>query len=127
MLKKAILTENAPAPIGVYSQGVMFNGILFLSAQAPLDPKTMDIVKGDIKIQIEQCFSNLVAVLNQAGGSADNITKITVYLTDMANFAKVNEVMSLLFKEPYPARAAVQVSALPKNTQVAVEAIAMII
>lgn len=123
MSKSVVLTTQAPKPIGTYSQAIKAGGFVFLSAQAPLVPETMEVVQGDIEAQIRQSFSNLAAVAAGAGGSTDNIVKLTVYLTDLTNFPIVNRVMEELFRAPFPARAAIGVSALPKNTHVAVEAI----
>jgi reactive intermediate/imine deaminase len=123
MSKSAVLTNDAPPPIGTYSQAVKANGFVFLSAQAPLVPATAQIVEGGIEAEIRQSFSNLAAVADAAGGSLDGIVKITVFLTDLGNFPIVNRVMEELFRAPFPARAAVGVSALPRNTAVAVEAI----
>jgi len=121
--KSAIHTENAPAAIGTYSQAIRAGGLVFLSGQIPLDPATMNIVGGDFEARTRQVFDNLKAVAEAAGGSLDQIVKLTVYLTDLANFATVNEVMADYFAEPFPARAALGVAALPKGADVEAEAI----
>lgn len=123
MSKAEVLTNKAPKPIGTYSQAIRAGNMVFLSAQAPLVPETMEIVEGGIEAQIKQAFQNLVAVAEGAGGSTDNVVKVTVYLTDLVNFPIVNRVMEELFRAPFPARAAIGVSALPRNSGVAVEAI----
>jgi reactive intermediate/imine deaminase len=123
MNKTAVLTKNAPPPIGTYSQAVKASGLVFLSAQAPLVPETTQVVEGGIEAEVRQAFANLAAVAEAAGGSTDDMVKLTVYLTDLGNFPIVNRVMEELFRAPFPARAAIGVSALPRNTAVAVEAI----
>jgi reactive intermediate/imine deaminase len=124
MLKKdAVHTDNAPAAIGTYSQAIQCGGLVFLSGQIPLVPATMTIVEGNFAARARQVFENLGAVCEAAGGSLDQIVKLTVYMTDLANFATVNEVMGEFFTAPYPARAALQVSALPKGTDIEAEAI----
>lgn len=123
MSKTVVLTDKAPKPIGTYSQAIKAGGFVFLSAQAPLVPDTMEVVEGGIEAQIRQAFDNLAAVAVGAGGSTDNIVKLTVYLTDLVNFPIVNRIMEELFRSPFPARAAIGVSALPRNTGVAIEAI----
>lgn len=126
MQKKIIETDKAPQAIGTYSQAVAANGFLFLSGQIPLNPVKMELVVGDISVQTEQVFQNIKAVLETAGAGLVNITKLTVYLTELSHFAKVNEVMAKLFVKPYPARAVVQVSALPKGADIEVDAIAIL-
>jgi len=121
--KTAIHTENAPAAIGTYSQAVNANGLVFLSGQIPLDPRTMEIVDGDFEARTRQVFDNLKAVVEAAGGTLDQIVKLTIYLTDLGNFATVNEVMESYFEAPYPARAALGVAALPKGADVEAEAV----
>ena len=123
MSKRAISTAAAPAAIGTYSQAIEAAGLVFLSGQIPLDPATMELVGSDIRARTEQVFANLAAVAAAAGGDLNDIVKLTVYLTDLAHFPVVNEVMTLHFKQPYPARAAIGVSALPKGADVEVEAI----
>ena len=123
MSKLAIHTADAPAAIGTYSQAINTGGLVFLSGQIPLDPATMEIVDGDFEARARRVFDNLKAVTEAAGGSLDQIVKLTIYLTDLGNFATVNEVMADYFAEPYPARAALGVAALPKGTDVEAEAI----
>jgi reactive intermediate/imine deaminase len=121
--KKIIHTDHAPQAIGTYSQAVDHNGLVFVSGQIPLDPVSMDMVPGGIEAQITQVFENLSAICNAAGGSLQNILKLTVYLTDMANFPQVNAIMEQYFEAPFPARAAVGVAALPKDAEVEMDAI----
>ena len=123
MSKKIIHTDHAPQAIGTYSQAVNHNGLVFVSGQIPLDPVSMDMVPGGIDAQITQVFENLSAICNAAGGSLQNILKLTVYLTDMANFPQVNAIMEQYFEAPFPARAAVGVAALPKDAEVEMDAI----
>ncbi|KAA1190460.1 RidA family protein [Pseudohalioglobus sediminis] len=124
MTNRAIIsTPEAPAAIGPYSQAVKVGGTVWISGQIPLVPDSMELVKGDIKAQATQVFQNLQAIANAAGGSLDNAVKINISLTDLADFAAVNEVMAEFFNEPYPARACVQVAALPKAVDIEVEAI----
>ena len=123
MSKLAIHTADAPAAIGTYSQAINTGGLVFLSGQIPLDPATMEIVDGDFEGRARRVFDNLKAVTEAAGGSLDQIVKLTIYLTDLGNFTTVNEVMADYFTEPYPARAALGVAALPKGTDVEAEAI----
>jgi len=120
---KTISTPDAPAAIGTYSQAVRAGDTVYLSGQIPLDPKTMKIVEGDFEAQARRVFDNLRAVCRAAGGDFDRVVRVTVYLTDLANFAKVNEVMSQNFKEPYPARAAIGVASLPRGSLVEVDAV----
>ena len=123
MTKQVIKTDKAPQAIGTYSQAVRVDSTVYISGQIPLVPKTMEIVQGDVGAQIERVFENLKAVVEAAGGTFANVVKLTVYLTDLANFARVNEVMASYFQEPFPARAAVGVAALPKGVAVEVDAI----
>jgi reactive intermediate/imine deaminase len=120
--RKVIATDKAPSAIGTYSQAVEANGTVYLSGQIPLDPETMEVVNGT-REQIDRVFQNLAAVAQAAGGDLSHIVKLNVYLTDLANFPTVNEVMGAYFNEPYPARAAVGVGALPKGVQVEIEGI----
>ena len=122
-MRKTISTDRAPAAIGTYSQAVCIDKLVFLSGQIPLVPETMEMVAGGINQQIEQVFDNLAAVCEAAGATLDQVVKFTVYLTDLAHFSKVNAEMEKRLDEPYPARAAVQVSALPRGAQIEVEAI----
>lgn len=121
--KKAFHSERAPAAIGTYSQAVRTGNLVFLSGQIPLDPATMEIVKGDFEARARRVFDNLSAVAVAAGGELDSIVKLTIFLTDLGNFATVNSVMAEYFNEPFPARAAVGVAALPKGADVEAEAI----
>ena len=120
---KTISTTEAPAAIGTYSQAVRAGDTVYLSGQIPLDPKTMKLVEGDFEAQARRVFENLKAVCSAAGGDFGRVVRVTVYLTDLANFAKVNEVMASYFKEPYPARAAVGVASLPRGAQVEIDAV----
>jgi reactive intermediate/imine deaminase len=120
---KPISTPDAPAAIGTYSQAVRAADTVYCSGQIPLDPKTGKLVEGDFEAHTRRVFDNLRAVCRAAGGDFDRVVRVTVYLTDLANFAKVNEVMATYFKEPYPARAAVGVASLPRGSQVEVDAV----
>ncbi|RZV37285.1 MAG: RidA family protein [Chromatiales bacterium] len=123
MSKQTIHSDNAPAAIGTYSQAVKVGDLVFISGQIPLVPATMEIVDGDFVARTRQVFENLKAIAEEAGGSLSDAVKLTIFLTDLANFAAVNEVMAEYCDEPYPARAAVQVSALPKGVDVEADAI----
>lgn len=123
MQKKHVITPAAPAAIGTYSQAVEAGGIVYVSGQIPLDPATMDIVDGEFADRARQVFRNLEAIAEAAGRSLADAARLTIYLTDMAQFATVNEVMAEFFDEPYPARAAVGVAALPKGVDVEADAI----
>jgi len=120
---KPISTPDAPAAIGTYSQAVRAGDTVYLSGQIPLDPKTMKIVDGDFEAQARRVFDNLRAVCRAAGGDFDRVVRITVYLTDLANFASVNEVMATYFREPFPARAAIGVASLPRGSLVEIDAV----
>lgn len=122
-MKTTIHTHEAPAAIGTYSQAVRVGSLVFLSGQIPLDPRTMELVEGGIEKQVRQVFQNLGAVCAAAGGSLDGIAKLNVFLTDMTHFPVVNEIMAEFFNEPYPARAAVGVAALPRGAAVEMEAV----
>jgi reactive intermediate/imine deaminase len=117
-----ICTPDAPEAIGPYSQAIKVGNTVWLSGQIPLIPGSMELVAGDIRAQAVQVFTNLAAVAEAAGGSLDHAVKLNISLTDMADFAAVNEVMSQFLKAPYPARACVQVAALPKGAAIEVEA-----
>ncbi len=123
-MKQAVKTENAPKPIGPYSQAVKYGDLVFTSGQIPVDPGTGKMVEGDIQAQTEQVFRNLEAVLEAAGTSLQNAVKVTVFLADMADFPKVNEVYARQFEEPFPARSCVEVSALPARARVEIELVA---
>jgi len=120
---KPITTADAPAAIGTYSQAVRAGDTVYLSGQIPLDPKSMKLVEGDFEAQARRVFENLRAVCRAAGGDFDKVVRVTVYLTDLANFAKVNEVMATYFREPYPARAAIGVASLPRGALVEIDAV----
>ena len=123
MSKQTIHADNAPAAVGPYSQAIKVGQFVFLSGQIPLVPATMEVVDGDFAARARQVFANLQAVAEEAGGSLNDAVKITVFLTDLNNFAVINEVMAEFCDEPYPARAAVQVTALPKGVDVEADAI----
>lgn len=123
MLKEIIHTDKAPQAIGTYSQALRVDRTVYLSGQIPLSPETMTLVDDDIKNQIVQVFENLQAVAEAAGGTFADFVKLNVYLTDLAHFPLVNEVMGHYFQEPYPARAAVGVAALPKGALVEIDGI----
>ena len=123
MSKEAIHSDGAPAAIGTYSQAIKSGNLLFMSGQIPLDPKTMQIVDGNFEAHARQVFDNLKAVAEAAGGNLDQIVKLTIFLTDLDNFATVNSVMEEFFEQPFPARAAVGVASLPKSVDVEADAI----
>lgn len=121
-MKQVIATSAAPAAIGTYSQAVTHQGVLYISGQIPLDPVSMEIRSGDIRAQIVRVFDNLVAICEAAQTDLSNALKLNIYLTDLKNFPILNEVMSEYVPEPFPARAAVEVSALPKGVNVEIDA-----
>ena len=121
-MKQVIATSAAPAAIGTYSQAVTHQGMLYISGQIPLDPVSMEIQSGDIRAQIVRVFDNLVAICEAAQTDLSNALKLNIYLTDLKNFPILNEVMSEYVPEPFPARAAVEVSALPKGVNVEIDA-----
>ena len=123
MSKQIISTCTAPAAIGTYSQAVRVANTIWVSGQIPLDPATQELVKGDTEAQVRRVFENLKAIVVAAGASLDDVVKATVFLTDLSHFGLVNKVMAEYFREPYPARAAVGVAALPRGAQVEVECI----
>ena len=123
MPKEIISTDNAPQAIGPYSQAVKTGNLIFISGQIPLDPKTGDIVDGSIEDQANQVLDNIKSICEAAGHGLEDIVKITIFLTDLGNFATVNEVMKNYFKEPYPARATLEISGLPLGVNVEIEAI----
>lgn len=125
-MKQLIQTDTAPQAIGTYSQAVKHGHTVYLSGQIPLDPDSMELIDGDIEQQIRRIIDNLQAVAQAANGRLDDIVKLTVYLTDLAHFPIVNQVMSEYFSEPYPARAAVGVAALPKNASIEIDAVMVI-
>ena len=126
MFREPIATTDAPAAIGTYSQAVRVGETLYLSGQIPLDPASGELVSEDPEAQIRQAFTNLHAVIRAAGGQFADIAKLNVYLIDLGHFPIVNEVMAELFTEPFPARAALGVAALPKGAQVEVDAIVVL-
>ena len=126
MAKEYINTEKAPSAIGAYSQAVKYGDMIFLSGQIPLDPDKMILVSEDIDMQIKQVFITLKYVLEASGSSLENILKLNVYLTNLENFTKVNEHMQKIFKKPYPARAAIGINSLPKDSLIEIDAIASV-
>ena len=123
MTRRPVSTDAAPGAIGAYSQAVRAGDTVYLSGQIPLVPTTMEVVDGDVRAQVVQVFDNLEAVVTAAGGSFDQVVKLNVFLTDLADFPTVNEVMATRFDEPYPARAAIGVASLPKGVAVEVEGV----
>ena len=123
MSREIIQTERAPQAIGTYSQAVRCGNTVYLSGQIPLVPETMELVEGDMQVQIRRVFDNLSAVAEAAGGSLADVAKLNVFLPDLGHFAIVNEVMAEYFQPPYPARAAVGIAALPKGSQVEMDAV----
>lgn len=125
MPKQIILTDKAPAPIGPYSQAVLINNTLYCSGQIPLDPKTGAMMQGSIKEETEQVMHNIAAILNAAGMNWDHVVKASIFITDMNNFAAINEVYGTYFSHEPPARETVQVSKLPKGANVEISVIAV--
>jgi reactive intermediate/imine deaminase len=123
MSREIIHTDGAPAAVGTYSQAVRTGNLVFISGQIPFVPATMEVVEGDFAARARQVFANLRAIAEAAGGSLDDAVKLTIFLTDLGNFATVNEVMAEFCSEPYPARAAVEVAALPKGVDIEADAI----
>ena len=123
MTKQVIHTADAPAAIGPYSQAIRVGDTLWMSGQIALDPATMQIVDGGIEAQAHRVFCNMRAVADAAGATLDDIVKLTIYMVDLAEFGKVNEIMATYFSQPYPARSTVQVAALPRGSRVEVEGI----
>ncbi len=126
MARQIIQTDQAPQAIGTYSQAVKVGNTVYLSGQIPLDPKTMDLVAGDMSAHIRRVFDNLSAVAQAAGGTLNDVVKLNIYLTDLAHFALVNEIMAQYFAQPYPARAAIGVASLPKDAAVEMDAVMQI-
>lgn len=122
-MKSIISTEKAPSAIGTYSQAVKVNNTVYLSGQIPLVPETMEVIEGGFSNQTEQVFKNLSAVCEAAGGTINNMVKVNIFMTDLSNFATVNELMAKYFEKPYPARAAIQISKLPKNVDIEMDGI----
>ena len=127
MPREIIATDKAPQAIGTYSQAVKIDKTVYLSGQIPLDPATMELVQGDIAVQITRVFDNLTAVAEAAGGSLADIVKLNGFLTDLSHFPVVNEIMGKYFQQPYPARAAIGVAALPKGAQVEMDAVMVLL
>ncbi|MEC9375248.1 MAG: Rid family detoxifying hydrolase [Pseudomonadota bacterium] len=123
MSRDMIMTPKAPSAIGTYSQAIKFDTTIYISGQIPLDPVTGEIVQGGIEAEIKQVFSNLNAIAEAAGTSLSNTLKLTIYLKNLENFSAINKHMAEIFTTPYPARAALEVSALPKNANVEADAI----
>lgn len=123
MIRQIVSTDKAPKAIGTYSQAVRTGTTVYLSGQIPLDPATGQLIENDIDAEIRRVFENLKAVAEAAGGTLANVVKFNVYLTDLGHFSKVNEIMAQYVSEPYPARAAVQVAALPRGSRVEIECI----
>jgi len=123
MKREIVITDEAPKAIGTYSQAVKVDNTVYLSGQIPLDPASGEMVAGDIRAQITRVFDNLAAVARAANGGLQDVVKLNVFLTDLRNFPQVNEIMAQYFKEPYPARAAVGVAALPRAAQVEMDAV----
>ncbi len=121
--RTVVATDRAPRAIGAYSQAVKVGTTVYLAGQIPLHPDSMDIVEGDFAAQVKRVFENLRAVAQAAGGGLDDAVKLNVYLVDLGNFATVNDVMAQYFSEPYPARAAIEVAALPKGVQVEIDGV----
>lgn len=125
-MKKPIQTSKAPSAIGPYSQGIVVGDLLFASGQIPLDPQTGNLVSGSIEAEAHQVLKNLTAILGAAGATSADVVRTTIFLTDLGNFSKVNEVYGTYFTQPFPARVTVQVSALPKGANVEIDAIAKV-
>jgi reactive intermediate/imine deaminase len=123
MSKSVIHTDKAPQAIGTYSQAIKSGTTIYLSGQIPLVPETMQVISENFAEQAHQVFKNIQAVCTAAGGSTNHLVKVNIFVTDLSNFATVNDIMSQYFKQPYPARAAVQVSALPKGVQIEIDGV----
>lgn len=123
MAREIIHTDQAPKAIGTYSQAVKVGDTVYLSGQIPLEPQTMELVQGDMRAQIRRVFESLQAVARAAGGELSDVVKLNVFLTDLSNFPLVNEIMAEYFRQPYPARAAIGVAALPKGAGVEMDAV----
>ena len=126
MNKQVITSEHAPSAIGPYSQAIKVGNTVYLSGQIPLDPATMELVGGGMDAQVRRVFDNLSAVCDAAGGALHDIVKLNIFLTDLGNFATVNEIMERYFEKPYPARAAIGVAALPKGVPVEMDGIMVV-
>ena len=123
IVRQAIHTEQAPKAIGPYSQAVRVGNTVYLSGQIPLDPANMQMIEGDFEAEDRRVFENIKAVIAAAGGTFSQVVKVTIFITDFANFAKVNEMMAQYFKEPYPARSTVAVAGLPRGARVEIECV----
>ena len=123
MTREVISTDKAPQAIGTYSQAVKIDNTVYISGQIPLIPETMELIEGDFSAQVRQVFKNLSAITEAAGGDINDCAKVNIFLTDLSNFATVNEIMAEFFTQPYPARAAIEVSALPKGAVVEADAV----
>ena len=123
MSKSVIHTDKAPQAIGTYSQAIKSGTTIYISGQIPLVPETMQVISEDFSEQSHQVFKNIQAVCEAAGGSTKHLVKVNIFLTDLSNFTTLNEIMSQYFNQPYPARAAVQVSALPKGVQIEIDGV----
>ena len=126
MAKTIIQTDHAPQAIGTYSQAVKIDNTVYMSGQIPLDPASMEVVEGGIEAEITRVFDNLKAVATASGGSLADVVKLNIFLTDLGNFSTVNEIMAQYFQQPYPARAAIGVAALPKGVGVEMDAVLVI-
>jgi reactive intermediate/imine deaminase len=126
MARTSVFTDKAPKAIGPYSQAVRAGNTVYLSGQIPLDPKSGELVKGDIALEARRAFDNLKAVAAAAGDGLQQVVRVTIYLTDLGDFTKVNEVMAEYFQEPYPARATVGVAALPRGARVEIDAVMVV-
>lgn len=126
MAKTIIQTDNAPRAIGTYSQAVKVDNTVYISGQIPLDPASMEVVGGGIEAEITRVFDNLAAVAEASGGNLADVVKLNIFLTDLGNFPTVNEIMATYFQQPYPARAAIGVAALPKGVGVEMDAVLVI-
>jgi reactive intermediate/imine deaminase len=126
MAKTIIHTDDAPQAIGTYSQAVKVDSTVYISGQIPLDPASMEVVSGGIEAEITRVFDNLRAVATASGGSLADVVKLNIFLTDLSNFPTVNEIMAQYFQQPYPARAAIGVAALPKGVGVEMDAVLVI-
>lgn len=126
MAKTIIQTDHAPQAIGTYSQAVKVDNTVYMSGQIPLDPASMEVVEGGIEAEITRVFDNLKAVATASGGSLADVVKLNIFLTDLSNFPSVNEIMAQYFQQPYPARAAIGVAALPKGVGVEMDAVLVI-
>ncbi|PTU73081.1 RidA family protein [Pseudomonas mangrovi] len=125
-MRSVISTDKAPAAIGTYSQAIKVGNTVYLSGQIPLDPVRMEMVSGDFEAQAVRVFENLKAVTEAAGGSLRDMVKLNIFLTDLSNFTKLNEVMSRYFEQPYPARAAIGVASLPRGAEVEMDGVLFI-